>query len=225
MTEDTKELSQVKQNLMFISLLGQKLDILVVGGGKAGYIKAKAFCANGCNVKVISMDFIQEFKSLSDNENVKLIKRSYHLNYLDENHIIVIAVNNNDLIKTIIKDCDKKKKLYLNCSNYQEGLIGVPYQKETEEFLFGIQSKQVNPKLSVYIGKKIKNKLLDYDDFAKFSSSIRESFSDINYKREVMDFICSDSFKYFFDKEKHQLVLELFYGGKNFENKNSNEKK
>lgn len=214
-----------KQNLMFISLIAEKINVLIVGGGKAGYLKAKAFCTKGCNIEIISLDFIEELKILSENENVKLINKSYSKDYLDEYHIIVIAVSDNKLIETIIADCDKKKKLYLNCSNYKEGLLGVPYQQDTEEFLFGIQSKKVNPKLSVYVGDKIKKIISEHDEFAKFSGAVRDNISDIDNKREVMDFICSDSFKFFFDKKKHQLALELFYGGNCFGDKNSNKEK
>ena len=70
-----------KENIdyTYLSLVSKKTNVGVIGGGKVGYIKAKNFLAKNCNVEVLSLDFIKEFKEL---ENIKLIKNSYYNDFI-----------------------------------------------------------------------------------------------------------------------------------------------
>ncbi len=44
-------------------------------------------------------------------------------------------------------------------------------------------------------------------------------------KDEIIDFICSDDFHFFFEKGYGNLILSMFYGGMDFEFYNSYKKK
>ena len=74
----------------YLSLVSSKTIIGIIGGGKVGYIKSKNFIAKGCNVEVLSLDFIEEFYNI---ENVKLIKGSYYKDFICDKHIVIISTN------------------------------------------------------------------------------------------------------------------------------------
>jgi precorrin-2 dehydrogenase/sirohydrochlorin ferrochelatase len=76
---------------------------------------------------------------------------------------------------------------------------------------FGLHTKSVSPKTSVYIANKVKNQLEKYDEFVSFTSSIRNGISDWDRKQEIMNFICSDDFYFFYEKEREVTILKMFY--------------
>ena len=49
-------------------------------------------------------------------------------------------------------------------------------------------------------------------DFIKFSSNIRKNAKNIKeLKNSVISFVCSEDFKYIYEKKKDKLVLEMFF--------------
>ena len=64
MQKDNREDILSEINYTSISLISSKISVGIVGGGKAGFIKAKSFCEKGCSVTVISEAFIQEFNDI-----------------------------------------------------------------------------------------------------------------------------------------------------------------
>ena len=44
-------------NYTMISLLSNKVNILIVGGGEAAFIKCRTFSKEGCNITVVSKEF------------------------------------------------------------------------------------------------------------------------------------------------------------------------
>ena len=65
----------------FISLLSNKINIGVIGGGRAGFIKIKHFLKTGCYVEVISKDFCEEVISLCEEFKGRLILIKSEFNY------------------------------------------------------------------------------------------------------------------------------------------------
>ena len=60
---------------------------------------------------------------------------------------------------------------------------------------------------------KIIDKLKEYDDFIGYSSLIRSKAKTIiEYKKDIIDFVCSEDFKYIYDKKKDKVVIEMFFG-------------
>lgn len=210
---------------MMISLIPSKIKVVVIGGGEAGLIKSKTFSNRGCNVTVVSIDFRDGFKDLERERSTQLVYDHYKMEYILDKHLVVVATNDDGLNKKIIMDCESTNKLYLNCSDYRQGTFGVPYQSETNEFYFSIQTKRVNPRLAIYVGGKIKNVLEKYDDFSEFLSKIRKEEFLVNIRKDIMKFMCTDDFLFFFRKGKGDMILKMFYGGKHIEIKDSDTEK
>ncbi|MGM0395835.1 MAG: NAD(P)-dependent oxidoreductase [Bacillota bacterium] len=210
---------------MFISVIPGKTNVLVIGGGRAGFLKSKSFAERGCNLTVVSKEFMDEFHTLPVEYKVELILDSYKKEHIKNKHLVVVAVDNKNLGQSIIHDCESSCKLYLDCSDYSNGIFGVPYQSGTEEFQFSIQTRRKNPSLSVFLGKKIKAMLAAYDDFSIYLCGVRNKSENWKDNKSMMKFMCTEDFFFFYKKGKSDTILEMFYGGKHIETKNSIKKK
>ncbi|KNF07353.1 precorrin-2 dehydrogenase SirC [Gottschalkia purinilytica] len=195
----------------FISLISNKTKVLIVGGGKSGFIKAKSFLDRGCNVSVLSKKFDNKFEEVKNKENIDLIKSSYEREYILDKHIIIIATDDMKLNERIKKDCDSLYKIYLTTSDFKDGLFVTPTQRCTEKTMFSIHTKSGSPKTSVFLAEKMKENLSKYDDFIEFVCDTRNKIDNRNLKYEIMNFINTDDFYFFYSKGKHKLILEMFY--------------
>ncbi|WDC84906.1 NAD(P)-dependent oxidoreductase [Caloramator sp. mosi_1] len=54
----------------FIGVYVDKIRVLIVGGGRVGYLKAKGLLNQGIRPDIVSRDFIEDFNTL----NIPLIK-------------------------------------------------------------------------------------------------------------------------------------------------------
>ncbi|MCB2290707.1 NAD(P)-dependent oxidoreductase [Clostridium sp. CS001] len=199
-------------NYTMISLISSKINVLIVGGGEAAFIKCKTFSKEGCNVTVVSKDFSIVFAPLKEICNIRLIKGEYDESYIEHNHIVIIATDNEETNNAIKLHCDKKSKLYIYCANYKEGLFVTPVQKHTPNMKFALHTKSSSPKTALFMSKIIEDKLLEYNDFIEYTSGIRNIVKKLESKKAIMNFICSEDFYFFYTKGVQNIILEMFYG-------------
>lgn len=201
----------INNNLASISLFAEKIKVLIIGGGNSSLIKTKSFVSKGYNVTVVSKDFLKNFYQLFDKMDVTLIKDNYSKSYIENKHIIVIAVNDIDLIDNIIADCDEKSKLFLTCHNFKEGNFIIPTQKRTENIQFALNTLQGNPIASLFLLEKTIEYLKNYDELVGYASRIREQYKNDKNLKEIMKFICSDDFNEWLKIGKANQIIDLFY--------------
>ena len=205
-----EDISKGDIDYTYLSLISNKINIGIIGGGKVGYIKSKNFIAKRCNVEVLSLDFIEDFSNL---ENVKLIKGNYYKDFINDKHIIIIATNDSLLNQKIKKDCEEAYKIFIFVDNALESLAIAPVQRSLNNISFAVNTNYGNPKGSLMISEKVNEVLKEYDEFIGFSSSIRNSAKTINdKKKDIINFVCSEDFKYIYEKKKDKIVLEMFFG-------------
>ncbi|GAA0085734.1 NAD(P)-dependent oxidoreductase [Clostridium sp. CTA-7] len=194
----------------FLSVMSQKLRVGIIGGGKVGYIKGKNFALKGCIVEVLSLDFIEEFYRL---KNINLIKGSYNKDFLRDKHLIIIATDDYNKNLEIKKDCDEEFKIYIFAADYLSGMAVAPVQRELDNISFAVNTKHGNPKGSIMIANKVFDVLKEYDNFIGYSTTIREKAKFVlENKNKIIEFVCSEDFKYIYEKGKDKLVIELFFG-------------
>lgn len=205
----TKNISKEELSYTYLSIISSKLKIGVIGGGKAAYIKTKSFLNKGCNIEVLALDFIEDFLNLKD---LKIIKSAYSRDFIKDKHLIIIATNDNEINLEIKKHCEEEYKIYIYAEDYLKGIAIAPVQRESENISFAVSTKLGNPKGSLILAKKIKDIINEYDDFIKFSSSLRKNAKNIKeFKDNIISFVCSEDFKYIYDKKKDKLVLKMFF--------------
>lgn len=198
-------------NYTMISLLSNKVNILIIGGGEAALIKCRTFSKEGCNITVVSKEFCLGFYALQDIYNVKLIKSEYDESYVDNNHIVIIATDNKETNDGIKKYCDRNSKLYVHCGDYKQGLFVTPVQRNTPNMKFALHTKNSSPKTALFMSKVIEDKLFEYEGFIDYTCSMRNMLKKSKIKKEIMNFVCSEDFYFFYTKGAQNAILEMFY--------------
>lgn len=196
----------------YISLISKKLRVGIIGGGKAGTIKAKHFVRNQCYVEVLSKAFDKEIIELSKclKGNIKLINDEFEYTFLYDKHLIIIAVDDDLLRNNIKKYCDENYKIYIDSSDFKEGMGVVPVQRSTDNVTFALNTQYGNPKGAVLLSKKVENLLKEYDGFIKFISKIRSRAKNMReYKADIIDFVAQEEFKKAFDEGKSEEELRI----------------
>ncbi|NLM35611.1 MAG: NAD(P)-dependent oxidoreductase [Clostridiales bacterium] len=213
MSKDIGEnIFDLSSDFMTIGLLSSKVKVLVIGGGRAGFIKAKSFAMRGCKVTVLSLDFDEEFTPLAKKFNIQLIKAPYSSAYIDSYHIVVIALGVGRLIKEIKKACQEKFKLYLDCSDYQLGNLVIPSQASTKNISYTINTRAASPITSQFLMEGIRSYLSNYDDLVDYLGSLRKALKGNEKLKEIMAFTSSEDFNFFFKKGYGDIIIKLFYG-------------
>lgn len=209
MLESYKE--NISREIDFFGLsISKNASILIIGGGKAALIKAKSLTAKGISVTVIGEKIENDLKTL---KGITIIKKSYYKDIINKYHIIIIAIDDHEVRREIINHCNEVFKIYIDCTDYKNGLAVMQSQGELKNIMYSVNTKVAVPKLSRLLLQKIKETLLEYDDFVLCVSKIRKEAKNLDNesKKIIIDFICSNDFKFFFDKGKEKLIIKMFF--------------
>lgn len=192
--------------------------VVIIGGGRAGYIKLKSFVKSGFSVDVLSHSFLSELEEFSlENPKVKLIESDYCREVLDDYELVIIGTDNQDLNREIARECRLKKKVFIYLPDSKCGNIAVPVEIETENVKVALGTRSGSPKTALFLGEKIKKVVEEYDGFVGYVCSVREKIEDSEVKRKIMEFMNTDEFYESYREGKADTVLETIYGGDFFE--------
>lgn len=195
----------------FLTLLSEKINVLIVGGGRAAAIKLNTFIRGKCNIWVVSEKFSDYFNKFLKNSHIHFIRKEYDRNYIIGKHIVVIATNDSKLNSTIRSDCNSLCKLYIDTSKPDSGNCVLPCQRSTDNIHFGVNTSGISPRTSIFIAEIIKKYIHKYDDFVCFTICVRNSIPGGDRRRKIMEFICSEDFYFFYKKKKADIIIQMFY--------------
>lgn len=200
-------------NLVPINIISSKFHVKVIGGGKAATIKVKGLLEKGCYVHILSKEFSKEILDIN-NENLKLEEGTYYKEFIKDAHLIIIAVDEDSLAYEICNDCDEEYKLYLNASNYKDGMVAIPYSRCYENLGFSISSKLGSPRLTRAIGEDVANIIKENDMYSIKVAEIREKAKKEELKDEIIKAISSKEFKNAFLEKREYEYLRSVLGEK-----------
>ncbi len=209
-----KDISKDRINYAMISLISEKINVGIIGSGRAGIIKARHFIKEKCNVYMITKDnkYNEDLEKLKENNNFFIFYKAYEDNYILNKHLIIIAVEDNALREKIKIKCDEYAKIYIDCSEFSKGLAIVPIQQNTNNAIIGVNTIGGNPKGSVFLANKIRGDISIYDSYIDFTTRVRNKvLNNEKIKNEVIEFIYSEDFYYFYKKNKGKEIFRLFY--------------
>ena len=196
-----------------VSLLAEKINIGIIGAGKAGLIKARHFINQGVHVHILSKEESRQISELVKNNNAILEVNEYYRDFILDKHLIIIAVDDKRVAEIIRVHCNELSKIFIDATNFKYGLAIVPIQRETRNLVASVNLKEVNPKGAIFIADRIKRLILEYDRFIEFTTLVRKEVKNKEkIKLSVLEFIYCEDFIFFFNKNKEKKVLELFYG-------------
>lgn len=212
MSKNTRENIQTGEiEYTYLALMSKKLRVGIIGGGKAGFIKAKNFIKKGCYVEILSKTFLDEFINI-ENNNIVLNRKAYNKDFIKDKHIIILSLDDENLRKEIILHCEEEFKIFIDCSNFKDGMAVVPVQRETSNISFGLNTKVGNPKGAIVAAEAAMKTLKEYNDFIEYTGLIRNKAKKLeHYKKEIIDFISNEDFKFILEKNKTKQVLRMFF--------------
>lgn len=194
-----------------ITFFGEKLKIGVIGAGRGALIKVRNFYNKGSKIEVLALDFLEDFYNFNK-DKVKLIKGNYNKEFILDKHLIIIAIDDENIIDKIKNDCEKLYKIYINSSKFKEGMGVIPVSRESEFITVAVNTKVGNPRGSIMVADSITESLHGFDEYIKLTGKIR---NDLTLDKEIRDnllkFINSSDCKFFYDKNKILEVFKLFY--------------
>ncbi|MDZ5252335.1 NAD(P)-dependent oxidoreductase [Clostridium sp. LIBA-8841] len=200
-------------NLVPINIISSKFHVKVIGGGKAAFIKVKGLLEKGCYVHILSKKFSKEILDIN-NENLKLEEGTYYKEFIKDAHLIIIAIDEDSLAYEICKDCDEEYKLYLNATNYKDGMVSIPYSRCYENLGFSISSKLGSPRITRAIGEEVSSIIKENDMYSIKVAKIREKAKKEELKSEIIKVISSNEFKKAFLEEREYEYLSNVFGEK-----------
>lgn len=205
-----EDISNEEISYSYISFISNKLKVGIVGGGKAGTIKASHFIKDKAYVEVLSKTFTEDLVKLSKDskEKLKLINKEFNYEFLKDKHLIIIAIEDKTLIDKIKNYCQENFKIYIDSSDFKAGMGVVPIERNTKNISFALNTKHGNPKGAVLAAEKVKSLLEEYDDFLGFMGEIRTKAKKYpEYKNQILSFIGNEEFKILFDQGKGEKAL------------------
>ena len=196
---------------IYLSFFSDKLRVGIIGGGKAAAIKIRTLLKKNIYVEALAKEFSEEILSVSD-EKLILIRSDYNEEFIKDKHLIIIAINDNKLLGEIKNQCERNYKLYINCSDFRDGMGVMPVQRSLNNISFGLSTNSGNPKGALLASNLAIESLKDIDSFLGFIGILRNNAKKLTYhKSYIIEFINSDDFKFFWDKGKDKIVLNLFF--------------
>ena len=177
-----------------ISLIGPKIQVLIVGGGQAAALKARMYSRGGCRMTAVAPAFCDDLREMAREETVELIEAEYTAGYLSGCHLVIIATDDEAVNQHVQADCDQQSKLYLSCHDARQGLFVTPVVRESTAAVLALHTKAGSPRTAVFIAEKLLQQLRLYDPFITFACALRSLFKHRVGIRDVLDMVHSDHF-------------------------------
>lgn len=158
---------------------------LVVGGGNIAYRKILYLLEFGATVTVLSSSFIDEILELPKSHKVKLVKRNYQKNDVDNYFLVVVATNDKFINKEISDEC-KKKNILVNVVDDKElSTFIVPSVMRKGDLTISISTNGKSPLLAKRIKEMLDNMFEDdVENLIAELSNVREKLKTIPISME-----------------------------------------
>lgn len=101
----------------------EAIDILIIGGGKIAYRKISQLMEFGGRLDIIAPNFLQEIENMSDDENIRLIKRKFDIKDLDDRQLVIVATDDKELNSYVADECRKRGILVNSTGNHSESTL------------------------------------------------------------------------------------------------------
>ena len=176
---------------LFIDVTGEKC--LVVGGGKVASRKLIPILSTNMIVTLISPDIIDEIHQASnEHKNLKIIKRKFNNEDIEDQFLIVAATNDTKINKEIAK-ISKEKNILINMA--EDSISGntlIPSVVDRDPIKIAVSSGAASPILTRLVKTKLEtvipysfSKLAEF--MMEYRSAVKKTFSKISERRNFWE--------------------------------------
>jgi siroheme synthase-like protein len=104
-----------------IALHGERITVVVVGGGSVGTRKALALAEAGAQVRVVSPLVTAELEEAERQHRIAVVRDAYHVDHLERAMLVVAATNSREVNAHIALDANSRGKLVNITDHPDEG--------------------------------------------------------------------------------------------------------
>lgn len=176
---------------LFIDVTGKKC--LVVGGGKVASRKLIPILSTNMIVTLISPDIIDEIHQASnEHKNLKIIKRKFNSEDIEDQFLIVAATNDTKINKEIAK-ISKENNILINMA--EDSISGntlIPSVVDRDPIKIAVSSGAASPILTRLVKTKLEtvipysfSKLAEF--MMEYRSAVKKTFSKISERRNFWE--------------------------------------
>ncbi|TYR78751.1 NAD(P)-binding protein [Priestia megaterium] len=167
--------------------------IVVIGGGNVATRRIKSFLKEGAEITVVAPSFTEEICKWSDEDKVRLKRKSVEKKDFEHAFLIVIATNDETVTSFVAKHA-RKNQLVNAASQFSEGNVQVPAQFSRGNLSISVSTNGASPSLTKKIKQELEQQFDEsYIEYTYFLAHCREVIHNMNCSKE----------------EKHQLLLEI----------------
>ncbi len=133
---------------VMLNLLGKR--VVVIGGGKIATRKIQTLLQSDATIIVVSPNITETLAQFVSKQRITWYEKNYQLSDLDHAFIVIAATNDNELNKTIAKDCQP----YQLVNVVSEGTYGnfiVPASFRRGKLTIAVSTDGVNPSAAKHI--------------------------------------------------------------------------
>ncbi len=153
----------------------QEFRCIVVGGGRIAHRKVLSLLNFGADITVISPKITKPILELAKNHSIKIIKKEYSEKYIDGFGIVFSATDNQEINRTVRKDCTIKGILLNVVDDPALCDFILPANVIRGDLTISISSQGKAP----FFTKRMKNKIEGlippvYEDIISMAGKLRE---------------------------------------------------
>jgi len=130
--------------------------IVIIGGGKIAFRKAKTFVKSCASITIISPQIIEDFKEFP---SITHINKRFEKDDIKDAHIVIAATNDKE-VNQYVKDCTTDFQWFNDVSNQNNSDFHTPAVVRRGDLVVSVSTSGKSPILS----KKLKNELESYFD-------------------------------------------------------------
>lgn len=189
--------------------------VSVVGGGEIAFRKVKTLLECKATVRVISPNFSEVFRHLS--EKIELVEDYYREELIKGSFIVIGATSSKEVNLSIADYCRKKNILCSLTDNAELSDFIVPSSVRRGSLVISVSTEGKSPALSSKIRKELEEKYSeDYELYVEILGEIRELLkakcSDINLRRKVLRGVLDLSLEELISRRDELEICNRFQG-------------
>ncbi len=133
-----------------VNLILNEKPCLVVGGGQVGLKKAAGLLASGASVTVISLDFVEDFHKLPD-DNLILITKSFEPDDIKNAWLVISATGDEQVDRCIYEECEKQRIWVNSADRLNSCNFILPAKSEKSGIMISVSTFGKSPTFAAWL--------------------------------------------------------------------------
>ncbi len=171
---------------MFLNISGRRC--VVVGGGRVALRKVNALLESGADIEIISPDLCSELRTLSEQGQVSMLRRSYQPGDLKKAFIAIAATDNREINHQVVEEARSRAVLVNVVDDPENSDFTVPSYGRRGDVTIAVSTAGRSPALARKIRTRLEKELGDeYTALVQLVEEVRTEIRRLGIKATGSD--------------------------------------